>query len=201
MVSDPGSDEVYNLGRRAWRYVKREWPKVKAVKGPFFGMLFVLAGVVGFAVWLLTSAYLSRAIEGKDQQNSLLSATVKQHEATIEYLKATRGGAQLTCPARLESLGLQGEGKTKDGHSTISRLYRIIGQPPYAVKFKAFGVGFIDLLVKQRDWKRTETIAEQKIKNGKVITINEPRGLYEVTVIAKDDANLINLTPEIQCEG
>lgn len=94
MVSEPGSDEVYNLGRRAWRYVKREWPKVKAVKGPFFGVLAVGLLAAGGASWLLARGIYTSEIEGLQREKGSLVTTIESLKGTItqqrEYLEQLR---------------------------------------------------------------------------------------------------------------
>lgn len=103
--------------------------------------------------------------------------------------------------SKLELMG-QSEGTTAGGKSMIGRLFRISGSPPlYSVTFKAHGPGFIDLRVKQRDWRRTEFMADEKIRDGRAITVNEPRGLYDIQVIAEKNANAINFGYECKSAG
>ena len=94
MVSDPGSDEIVNWVQRAFRYIRREWPNVKAVKGPFLGLLAVGVMAAGAAAWIATRSIYVSDIESLNRDKSSLETTVKSLESTItqqrEYLADLR---------------------------------------------------------------------------------------------------------------
>lgn len=88
MVSEPSGDETVNAFLRAWRYFKRQLPKVAEVKGPFFGMLGVAVLLAGGAGWLIPrmALYLPE-IERLEHQAESLKDTIEGHKGTIERQK------------------------------------------------------------------------------------------------------------------
>jgi len=115
MVQDPGSDEIVNWGQRTWRYVRREWPKVKAVRGPFLGLLVVgVVAAIGATLVLTRGVYVSD-IESLEKDKGSLKTTIESLGATItqqsEFLAQLRHQTKtVSNPQALEKIvKLQGE--------------------------------------------------------------------------------------------
>ena len=104
------------------------------------------------------------------------------------------------CNSNIEWLG-QAEGESKRFNARqITRLVRITGNP-YSVVFEAHGVDLLNLEAKSSDPNRLDVYAgpKQLKPEGIRLTIQEPRGLYNIFVIAKDP-NTVALSHKIKCE-
>ncbi len=82
---------------------------------------------------------------------------------------------------------------------SIIRLVRIAGLP-YSATFEARG-GALGLRIKNRDTGRVDFVSgpNQMEPEGIRSVVQNPRGLYEVTVIAKNP-NAVVLTQQLKCE-
>ena len=106
-----------------------------------------------------------------------------------------------SCDAKLEKI-TEGHGSFPDGRRLISRVYRVVpgsGPPVMKLTFKAQGGGVSDLKIKSRDPKRFEVFEEVIISGGKAEAVQNPRGMYEVTVIGKDPDDT-RLDSILECE-
>ncbi len=101
MVTEPSSDEIYGWGRRASRYARRTWPKVRELKGPFFGLLSLGLVIAVGVTFLGTRAFFVSDIKDLQGQKATLEATIKKQQSTI----ADQGGwlAQLRHQTQSES--------------------------------------------------------------------------------------------------
>ena len=126
------------------------------------------------------------------------------YEAKIELAEKERQLANVdevgACNAKLEWLS-QAEGRDAklDAHKII-RLARITGNP-YSVIFEAHGDGLLGLGAKNQDPRRLDIFAgpEQLIPEGIRLTIQEPKGRYDVVIVA-EDPDAVVLSHRIKCE-
>ena len=84
MVSEPSGDELFKWAKRLWRYFRKEYPKVREVKGPFWGMLVGVAILCVVAGWLIPRAvYYVPKIRSLDYRIETSAAVIEKQKATI----------------------------------------------------------------------------------------------------------------------
>ena len=120
----------------------------------------------------------------------------------VLFLKPSSQPQRLAgCNATLEKI-TEGQGNLANGQRLIARVYRVVpgsGLPVMKLTFEARGGGVSDINIKPRDPKRFEVFEEVIISGGKAVAVQNPRGMYEVTVIGRDPDDT-RLDSKLECE-
>ena len=120
------------------------------------------------------------------------------HERTerLKLADVKADDAKNSCGAILETLG------QSEGADVINRLIRITSnkKTPYGVTFTVRGPDLMDFRVSSRDSRRLDMTSEKKLLDGLSIFVNTPRGLFDVSIAAKNP-NAIIFGYEFECEG
>jgi len=129
----------------------------------------------------------------------IIASFLAYHDERQARLKAETTKATQAC-GKIEVLG-QSEGWDGEFKApSITRLIRITGNP-YSVTFEVRGGKGLGLRVKNRDTGRVDfgTGPKQIQPEGMRSTIQNPRGLYDVTVIA-ENPNAVVFSDVLKCE-